>query len=56
MVLEEDKAIFNALLKLLMCTPRMVFSEHPANGIALDDLDGGHDVLARIVRKSHFSK
>ena len=54
--LEEDKAIFNALLKPLICAPLMAPSMQPASAMALDDLDGEDVAVARIVKKSRFSK
>ena len=56
LVLEEKNAIFSTLLKPLISAPQMVPSMQPASAIALGDLDGGVVAVARIVKKSCFSK
>lgn len=54
--LEEDKAIFTALLAPLVRTLVACTSIHHATATIVDDLDGGDVVVERIVKKSRFSK
>jgi hypothetical protein len=54
--LEEDKAIFAALLAPLIRAPLARLSSQPVVVTNIDDLDGGDVVVDRIVKKSRFNK
>jgi hypothetical protein len=54
--LEEDKAIFNAVLKPLIRPLIARLSRQPVNSMIVGDVDRGDVVAEPIVKKSKFSK
>ena len=54
--LEEDKAIFMALLAPLVQAPKAHLFSQPTITTTIDDIDDGDVVVQRIVKKSWFNK